>query len=237
MGKKGKAEKAKPLSPRVEQAVASLKAIRADDRAQAAAALGSMARGSDLYRQDIVQAGALAPVVSMLSNGLPHEKEAAAACLRGLSTNPSVYTLRGVQPFAAYDNPTAIVQADAIAPLVALLQAPGASDVLKEYAAATLNNISTKAAFRTAIASAGALKPLLELVREGPEPVAVAAAYALGSLVFQHEPNRKAIVDADGHKLLRAMAEGGDETVRRVAEYSLEALTAPLRAKEPAGPA
>ena len=227
--KKGKgAAKPKELSPRLTVALAGLKgdpnaATSAQGRSTSADALAHIAGGSDLYRHDAVAAGCLEPLVSMLIHGTAPEKEAAVRALKVLSTNPSVFTLRGV-PYAAYDNPTAIAKADgAIPALVALLQ-HGTTDTQKELAAATMCNIANKAAHRAAIADAGAIAPLVQLARSGPTGASTAAAYALGSLAFGSAANRTAILDADGQRALESiMREGDDGNQRRrsIAEYSL----------------
>jgi len=241
MGKKGKKGPApKQLSPRLVTALEGLKdeankASSAANRAESAMAIASLTRGSDVHRHDAVTANCLTPMVGMLAKGTAKEKEAAACALRALSTNPSVYTLRGL-PFAAYDNPTAIVQANAAEPLVAvLLESSTSSDALKEYAAATISNLATKAPHRLAIANAGAIAPLLRLVTHGTDAVSMAAAYALGSLAFGCPPNRSAMLegmgDLDGKRVLETMLKGadeaGDERRRRIAEYALRALLEP----------
>ena len=117
----------------------------------------------------------------------------------------------------------------AVAPLVALLR-DGTTCAQKEHAAAALCNISTKAPFRAAIAAAGAIVPLVELIRKGPEDVAAAAAFAIGSLAFGSAANRAQIMDADGRRWLEALlarevVDGIDaEKRQRIVAYALGEL-------------
>lgn len=242
MPKKKKEAKKKEPDPELAAALAGLQddpnmPTSSDGKAAAAFALGSLVSGSDVFRQDAIAAGCLVPLVTMLEKGTEREKEAAAFALRGLSTNTCVYTLRGM-PFAGKlspstypvvgDSPTAIVSANAVAPLVALLD--GTTCAQKEHAAAALCNISTKAPFRAAIAAAGAIVPLVELIRKGPEDVAAAAAFAIGSLAFGSAANRAQIMDADGRRWLEALlarevVDGIDaEKRQRIVAYALGEL-------------
>jgi hypothetical protein len=243
MPKKKKEAKKKEPDPELAAALAGLQddpnmPTSSDGKAAAAFALGSLVSGSDVFRQDAIAAGCLVPLVTMLEKGTEREKEAAAFALRGLSTNTCVYTLRGM-PFAGKlspstypvvgDSPTAIVSANAVAPLVALLR-DGTTCAQKEHAAAALCNISTKAPFRAAIAAAGAIVPLVELIRKGPEDVAAAAAFAIGSLAFGSAANRAQIMDADGRRWLEALlarevVDGIDaEKRQRIVAYALGEL-------------
>lgn len=244
MQKKKKEAKKKEPDPELAAALAGLQddpnmPTSSDGKAAAAFALGSLLSCSDVFRQDAIAAGCLVPLVTMLEKGTEREKEAAAFALRGLSTNTCVYTLRGM-PFAGKlspstypvvgDSPTAIVSANAVAPLVALLQRDGTTCAQKEHAAAALCNISTKAPFRAAIAAAGAIVPLVELIRKGPEDVAAAAAFAIGSLAFGSAANRAQIMDADGRRWLEALlarevVDGIDiEKRQRIVAYALGEL-------------
>ena len=220
MGKKkrGGEPTPRPLSPRIAEAVHALRGGTRAARTKAANTIGLAAAGSDVHRMDIVQAGALEPLITLLS-GSEDEKEAAAFALQGLSANPSVYTLRA-SSLAPYDNPTALVEAGAVEPLVALLRAATSTSAQVEHAAAVLGNIANKASHRGAIGAAGAIPPLVKLSWSPQESTAMAAVFALGSLSFCHPANRLRVHDADGHKALAALMVNASETLRPTVEYA-----------------
>jgi vacuolar protein 8 len=74
----------------------------------------------------IAQAGAIAPLVTLVQSGTDRQKEHAAGALRNLAIND--------------ENNVLIAQAGAIAPLVTLVQS--GTDRQKEYAAGALRNLA-----------------------------------------------------------------------------------------------
>ena len=234
MGKKGKGKKEPeppPLSPRVEQ---SLKILRAEERTSAdcswaAAVIGSKASEGDVSRMDIAAAGAIELLVAVLArpNAEPAELDAAVAALRMITLG---------NPFAvAYDNASAVVQAGGVKPLVALAQ--HGSELQKEHAAATLCNVATKQALRTAIAAEGGIPPLLALAKDGTDAQAFHAAFALGSMAFTHADNREAINNADGSIILTKLLTGrsGSPEQRSMVAYALRNLQPPPEPEPGAG--
>jgi hypothetical protein len=158
------------------------------------------------------------------SEATAEEKETATLALRRLAYSNPLAT--------AYDNPTAIVNAGACSPLVALLVLQSGDDgvggaLLPEHAAAALCNLASTNANRTAIAAAGAILPLLALVAEGTDSIAFQAAFALGSLAFKHDPNRRAIHFAEigresGEAIVRALtARAQTEEQKSIVAYTL----------------
>jgi hypothetical protein len=78
----------------------------------------------------IAQAGAIAPLVTLVQSGTEGQKENAAGALRSLSANNA-------------ENKVLIAQAGAIAPLVTLVQSGTAGQ--KEYVAGVLSNLAVNA--------------------------------------------------------------------------------------------
>ena len=114
-------------------------------------------------------------------------------------------------------------------PLVSLLEGRNAAAQMKS--AETLAMLANRSAEnRLVIAAAGAIVPLVELIRNGPEDVAAAAAFAIGSLAFGSAANRAQILDADGRRWLEALlarevVDGIDaEKRQRIVAYALGEL-------------
>jgi hypothetical protein len=205
--------------------------------------IADWASRAEVNRHDV--AGAIGPLVHLLS-GLPAQRDEAARALRFLSfNNPLVYggAVEYRPQFVSFDHVATIVAAGAAAPLVACVR--DGTGAQRESAAAALCNVANISAHRTAVAKAGAIEPLVELARDTDPANATAARHAvaaLGSLAFQHAANREAVKAAAEPTLVR-MARGDDDvpqTLRRAAEYALSNLTPapprPAAAPPPAAP-
>jgi len=225
MGKKGKGKKEaapKPLPPELVEAVATLL-----DGPDAAAKLASLACEGDVMRQDCAAAGAIPPLITLISpntvpQATPVQKENAAHALRALAAN---------NPLAnkgAYDNSDAIVAGGGIPALVALLRGGSAStETQVEHAAGALANLATRQEHRKAIMDAGAAQPLIGLIGTGTEAQASAACLALGSLAFSHAESQAAITQEGGVAALTELSARVTctEELREHAKYALRQVS------------
>lgn len=146
--KKGKGKKSTfpPLDSELVSAIEFLVAYAYDDQQhltelakalQAAVLITEWADKAQVNRHDLANAGAIPPLVSLLGVQFPEPlREQAARALCFLSfNNPIVYG--GINPhLVAFDNATAIVRADGVAPLVACLSEGSVAQ--REAAAAVL---------------------------------------------------------------------------------------------------
>lgn len=184
--------------------------------------------GGDVRKADLAREGVIPTLVALLdrcsspSDGavMPALREAVVHTLRTLSCNNP---LAGTVVRTAYDNSTATIQAGAAPVLVAVLRDDRATDALKESACACLCQLASTAANRVALLEAGAVAPLVALVKQvgaGEKP-RMQAALALGSLAFRHAPSQEAIDKAGGVAALEALANDGTPTQWRVATYAV----------------
>jgi vacuolar protein 8 len=124
----------------------------------------------------IEQAGAIAPLVAMLSSYSTYSQRtrAPAEALANLAFND--------------DNRVAIARAGAIAPLVALLSGGGTDEVMGAVARALGNLSCNNANNKAAITRAGAIAPLVALLLSagGTNIAYAAAAKALANLGVGH---------------------------------------------------
>ena len=149
----------------------------------ASAALALLARDSKKAQKAIAEADGVAPLIQMVaSKGVLSARESSAAALADLALLPA--------------NAEAIVNAGAIAPLVALLRE--GRDLGKQCSAAALARLAHGEVALTAIAEAGAIMPLIALLGgehgEGAQREGAHALYALADFA----PNRVAITQLGG---------------------------------------
>ena len=226
--KKGKEPAAKPLDPELLDAIVCIKSdsTTTDSKLLALRKIGAAACGKDCVRMDLVKDGILEPLLHLLDNGVPREKEMATYALRHLSAGNFLQI--------AYDNPTAIVMVGGARLLVGLL-ASGETDVQKEHAAACLCNLASKTDNRTALLQQGAIPALLAAIRNDSEFVAIQAAFALGSIAFSHPENRKAIRAAEGLEALTGLARRFPESskIQQVTQYALHNVNEPVPVETP----
>ena len=157
-------------------------------------------------QQAIVEAGAIAPLVKLLTDGTDTQKENAARVLRNLAEN----------------NKVAIVNAGAIDPLVKLLDG---TDRQKEYAAEALWELSEKNHDnQVAIVNAGAIDPLVELVRSGTDDQQANAAGTFLALAENNHDNQVVIVNAGAIDLLVELVRSGTDPQQTNAAGALWSL-------------
>lgn len=247
MPKKGKGKGAASLIPilseRAPHIAAAIQTLREralvnpklDDivAAKACDDVAAFAAVADVNRQDMADAGVIAPLVELVSNGTPTYKAKATYAIRALAYN---------NPWGgAYRNTSVIAAAGGVPPLVALLR-EAAHAAVHEDATGALCNIADNTATRTAIAQAGGIASLIALVASERVELAVLAAYTLGKVAFSHEQNQSAIVKLDGKReltlLAGRLAANGSSEQREMVDYALRnLLPRPPPAEPPAAAA
>ena len=143
-----------------------------------AGAIWSMAHENADNQAALAQAGAISPLIEML-RGEPSGYRDAAGALWALAADESTQLL--------------IANANAIGPLVAILNARGPALEAHETAAGALGVLARTAKIRSTIAEAGAIVPLVELFNMQSMEAKVQASAALLTLVIQNEANQLSI--------------------------------------------
>ena len=184
----------------------------------------------------IARAGAIEPLVALLSGDNAGAQEAAAAALGNLAFDEADNTLAiaragAIEPLVALlrvgsvraqeeaasalrnlaairPNCVAIARAGAIEPLVALVR--GGSAMAQQHAAAALGNLVISPTYQVVIAREGAIEPLVALMRDGSPQAQIEATYALYFLAAQNTENQAAIVQANAIGPLLELARGGN---------------------------
>ena len=166
--------------------------------ADAANALGNLSGAEGANDDRIREAGAILPLVALLSGGLESTAAGQAAfALSNLGHNIA--------------NCVAIREAGAIPPLVARLSGGPESEAAEE-AARALSNLAGDDEGEAAVTEAGAIPPLVALLSGGPESEAAQrAAGALRNLTSS-DANKAAIIRAGAIPLLMALLSGGRES-------------------------
>ena len=166
------------LSKVIEDHVTALKYFNADLKQKAVEALWRLAYE---FPYLIAKAGAIDPLVALVSSGAAGGQEMAAAALAQLACGGK-------------GNCAAIAEAGGIEPLVELLR-NGTADCQRQ-AALALNNLTCHAANNAAIVEAGGIAPLVELVRNGHAGGKERATEALRNLAQENAAIQAAIVEA-----------------------------------------
>lgn len=176
------------------------------EREAAVSVLRTLAGKSAANKAAIVEAGGIEPTVKLLRFGAPGAQEAAAHVLGKLaSSSPR--------------NRTAIVQAGGIEALVRLLDE--GDSVAQGSAASALGNLAWEAGHKAAIADAGGIGPLVQLVDGAGGGTAAAA---LCNLACQDGANSARIVEAGGIPALVKLLTDGAPAARTRAAGALENL-------------
>jgi hypothetical protein len=172
----------------------------------AAGTLRSLAYNAE-NRVLIAQAGAIAPLVTLVQSGTAGQKRKAAGALRWLAFND--------------ENEVLIAQAGAIAPLVTLVQS--GTDGQKEEAAGALRWLALNDENVVLIAQAGAIAPLVTLVQSGTDGQKEQAAGALWFLAYNAE-NKVLIAQAGAIAPLVTLVQSGTDGQMKVAADALWTL-------------
>ncbi len=133
-------------------------------------------------RAQIVQAGALKPLVTQLKQGSDYTKTWAAYALWNLAVDSE-------------NRSSQIVNAAALQPLVMMLQE--GSDAADKHALNALAHLSKWKALRKQIFDAGALKPLVILQTVGSSLLKAAAESVLTALTSNHAEYQELITEVD----------------------------------------
>jgi vacuolar protein 8 len=160
---------------------------------------------------DLAQAGAIAPLVTLVQSGTDGQMEYAADALRSLAAKND-------------ENKKMIAQAGAIAPLVTLVRC--GTDRQKEYAAGALYFLAAKIdENKNMIAQAGAIAPLVALVQSGTDGQKEYAAGALFFLAAKIDENKKMIAQAGAIAPLVTLVQSGTDRQKENAAGALYFLT------------
>ncbi|KAL3688412.1 hypothetical protein R1sor_014721 [Riccia sorocarpa] len=175
----------------VEGLVEDLQSEDVEVHRHAAAELRLLAKYNQENRISIANAGAIKPLVALLSSADPKTQENAVTALLNLSINDN--------------NKSEIAAAGAIDPLVNVLRV-GNSQAM-ENAAATLFSLSVMDENKVTIGASGAIPPLVDLLMNGTPRGKKDAATALFNLSIFHE-NKARIVRAGAIRpLVELMAD------------------------------
>ena len=177
----------------------------------------------------IVNAGAISPLVTLLTSGAPEVKEEAASALSTLSFNsPStqlaiasgLVVLVGAGSAEAQehvtqlllrlahdpDNCVAIAKAGAIQRLVVQLRGGGRTSVKgQELAAAVLSHLSALDECIKGIAAANGIRPLVMMLSSGTPPAQAYAAAVISNMARAGARNQKQIISEGGINPLVAL--------------------------------
>lgn len=162
----------------------------------------------------ILQAGAITPLVALLSgNGSDGLKSAAAAALKSLANHSE-------------DTSSAIITAGAISPLVELLTIGKYSDRVNEIAAGTLHGLASSTTKRKKIGRSGAIQHLVALLQaDRTDRVNTAATFAILNLAHNHTANKATIVAAGAiHPLINLLSNGRTVQIKCAATATLTSL-------------
>ncbi|XP_073390806.1 U-box domain-containing protein 4 isoform X2 [Physcomitrium patens] len=175
----------------VERWVLDLQSPDTETQRQAACELRMLAKHNMENRVTIANAGAIEPLVALLSSVDAKTQENAVTALLNLSINDN--------------NKSEIARAGAIGPLVNVLRVGNAEAM--ENAAATLFSLSVMDDNNVTIGASGAVPPLVHLLINGSPRGKKDAATALFNLSIHHE-NKRRIVEAGAIRpLVELMAD------------------------------
>eukprot|EP00439_Symbiodinium_sp_Y106_P024081 s4446_g2.t3 len=186
----------------------------------AASAIRNLAANHNAAQLAIAKAGAITPLINLLTHSDQGVQAQAAAALGNLAGDSSENH---------FDKQMMIAQAGAVPPLVQLLER--ASPELREAGASALRMLATNNADnQVAVAHAGAIRPLVRLLYDEMASVREEAAAALGNLVFYNDEtnagNQAAIAEAGALPRLGALLQDKAAAVAETAAGALRNLAA-----------
>ena len=185
----------KHLSDEICNNIAKLSHVNEDVRCKAARALQNLAMNAE-NKIPIAQAGAIAPLVRLLSDSESAVRGNAAGALTNLAVNA--------------ENQQAIREAGGITPLIRLLS--DSESKVRVNAVIVLSWLATNDSNQQAIREAGGITPLIRLLSDSESKVRVNAVNNL-SWLARNDTNRQAIREAGGITLLiRLLSDGNQET-------------------------
>ncbi|EFJ08739.1 ubiquitin-protein ligase, PUB2 [Selaginella moellendorffii] len=170
---------------KIRSLIQDLDAPSLDLQRTAAAELRLLAKNNAEDRIRIANAGAIKPLVALLSSADPKVQEDSVTSLLNLSLNDG--------------NKHDIVDSGAIPPLISVLSE--GNPEARQNAAATLFSLSVKQEYTALIGASGAIPPLVELLKSGTPRGKKDAATALFNLSICHD-NKNKVVKAGAVKPL-----------------------------------
>ena len=238
------------MDDEIQKRVQSLRSPEASDREkkEAVCALANLALRNDQNNAAIAAAGAIPPLVALVTSRSDASKLEAARALRNLARNDqntaAIAAAGGIPPLVALvtsgsdsakleaagalrnlagndQNQAAIAAAGGIPPLVALVTS--GSDAAKEKAAGALGNLAANDQNEAAIAGAGAIPPLVGLVTSGSDASKLEAARALRNLAG-NDQNEAAIAGAGAIRPLVGLVTSGSDASKLEAARALRNL-------------
>ncbi|CAK9169991.1 unnamed protein product [Ilex paraguariensis] len=197
-------------SSHVDKLVEDLKSQSNALQAAGAAELRFLAKHNMENRVIIGQAGAIAPLISLLHSDMKLTQEHAVTALLNLSINEKVKNK--------------IAEAGALEPLIHVLRTGNTG--AKENAAASLFSLSVLQEYKVKIGRSCAVKLLVDLLGSGTLRGKKDAATVLFNLSIFHE-NKARIVQAGAVKYLVEMMDSGSEMVDKAAALLANLSTIP----------
>lgn len=179
------------------EAAAALATLTADPQMTRGADADELRIAADRQRAAIGGAGAIPPLIALCEAGTAEGKTVAAAALRNLAKSA--------------DNRAAIVN-DGLAPLVALTKTKELPEGMEQATHASVQALSYLAdcdANKAAIAKAGAIAPLITIVKQGKQPWIRARAAGVLQKLATTSDNKVAIAREGGIPALIVLALEG----------------------------
>ena len=142
------------------------------------------------HSKDLFNAGAIPPLVQLLSHGTPEAQCASAGALAAIAAGQE-------------EHQTAIVQSGGVLPLVMLIKTGSAK--VQELAAAALGALDKHVSQQAAIIKAGAIPPLVAMVKGASASAQASAARALANIANHSREAQDAIAKAGTVPMLLAL--------------------------------
>eukprot|EP00246_Nothoceros_aenigmaticus_P007674 TRINITY_DN2164_c0_g1_i2.p1 TRINITY_DN2164_c0_g1~~TRINITY_DN2164_c0_g1_i2.p1 ORF type:complete len:374 (-),score=85.00 TRINITY_DN2164_c0_g1_i2:708-1829(-) len=176
---------------------------------EAVGVIGNLVHSSGNIKKEVLQAGALQPVIGLLSSRCPESQREAALLLGQFATTDAECKVH-------------IVQRGAVRPLIRMLEATDPQ--LREMAAFALGRLAQNTHNQAGIVHDGGLRPLLELLDAKNGSLQHNAAFALYGLA-DNEDNVSDIVREggvqrllDGDLIVQASKDCVQKTLKRLEE-------------------
>ncbi|KAI6687952.1 hypothetical protein NL676_024780 [Syzygium grande] len=225
----------------IRQLVLDLDSCCLDEQKQAALEIRLLAKNKPENRVRIAQAGAIKPLVALISSSDPQVQEYGVTAILNLSLcdenkeliaasgaiKPLVRALRTGTPTAKEnaacallrlsqieENKAAIGRSGAIPLLVSLLETGGSRG--KKDASTALYSLCSAKENKVRAVEAGAMRPLLELMADLGSSMVDKAAFVVSALVGAAEA-RAALVEEGGIPVLVEMVEVGTQRQKEIA--------------------
>jgi hypothetical protein len=198
--------------PIVIELLSGTEALLAQTRVNAATTIQHLSQESVNHRQAITQAGAIKPLIEMVSTGKLDAKIAAAGALMNLALH---YT-------QLLNNRLIIAKEGGIKPLVALLAA--SDPKAQEHAAGAIMNLANEPANRVTIAELNGIAPLVALVKTAQGAAHANAITALRNLALENA-NRQPIADTGAIELLIPLVKAHTDATRTLNNLGLTQRT------------